>query len=219
MWKLYRADLLGKDLETNLRQIIVDARDNRHRILSVEHLLLSMLDNASAVEALQAHGIDIAEMRTLLADYIAKNTPTLSESDETDMQPAVVAQPTLAFHRVVQNAILKAKSTGQKAVAGKNILFFLLNEYDSYAVSLLNQRALYSLDETMKKEMDNSASSVYSHAGITDPHDPHRVAKNESLLAAGLMPKVSIDETGENLGFYSPDLGADTLAALAKAAR
>lgn len=220
MWKLYRADLLGKELESNLRQIIVDARNNRHKILSVEHLLLSMLDNASALEALQSHGItDIAEIRALLTDHIAKNTPLIPGSDETDMESAVVAKPTLAFHRIIQSAILQVKSTGQKEVSGNLVLFYLLREYDSYAVSLLNQRALYSLEEVMEKKDNAPASDIYSNAGTTDPNDPHRVAKNESLLAAGLMPMVSIDETGENLGFYSPDLGADTLAALAKAAR
>ena len=220
MWKLYRADLLGKELESNLRQIIVDARNNRHKILSVEHLLLSMLDNASALEALQSHGItDIAEIRALLTDHIAKNTPLIPSSDEADMESAVVAKPTLAFHRVIQSAILQVKSTGQKEVSGNLVLFYLLREYDSYAVSLLNQRALYSLEEVMEKKDNAPASDIYSNAGTTDPNDPHRVAKNESLLAAGLMPMVSIDETGENLGFYSPDLGADTLAALAKAAR
>ncbi|CAE6688170.1 Clp protease N-terminal domain-containing protein [Candidatus Nitrotoga fabula] len=221
MWKLYRADLLGKDLETSLRQIITDARNNRHKILSVEHLLLSMLDNVSAVETLQAHGIkDIEELRKLLVDHINQNTPLVPESSGSDEQPAVAAKPTLAFHRVIQSAILQVKSTGQKGVQGNLVLSYLLREYDTYAVSLLNQRALYSLEDLMEKKAEKSAGSdIYTNEGTTDPHDPHRVAKNESLLAAGLMPMVSIDETGENLGFYSPDLGADTLAALAKAAR
>jgi len=221
MWKLYRADLLGKDLETSLRQIITDARNNRHKTISVEHLLLSMLDNVSAIETLQANGItDIEELRKLLVDHINQNTPLVPESSGPDDQSVVVAKPTLAFHRVIQSAILQVKSTGQTGVQGNLVLSYLLREYDTYAVSLLNQRALYSLEDLMKNKSDKSSGSdIYSNEGTTDPHDPHRVAKNESLLAAGLMPMVSIDETGENLGFYSPDLGADTLAALAKAAR
>lgn len=214
MWKLYRADLLGKDLETNLRQIIVDARAKRHKILSVEHLLLAMLDNASAIEVLQSRGVDIEELRSLLIDFVNKNTPIAPDSNEFK------TQPTLAFHRVIQSAILHVKSTNKKEVFGRNILFFLLNEYDSHAVSLLNQRTIYTLDDDGTEKNDSSAvSNVYSNAGIIDPHDVHRAAKNESLLAAGLMPKVSIDETGANLGYYSADLGADTLAALANAAR
>lgn len=212
MWKLYRADLLGKELETNLQKIIIDARTKRHKALSVEHLLLSMLDNTSAIEVLQSCGVNIAELRVLLIDFIDKNTLSVPDSDEIN------SQPTLAFHRVVQNAILHVKSTNKKEVLGRNILAFMLNEYDSYAVSLLNQRTLYKLDDIDKN--DNSAvSNVYSNAGIVDPHDVHRIAKNESLLAAGLLPKVSVDETGANLGYYSADLGADTLAALAHAAR
>ncbi|CAH1202337.1 Clp R domain-containing protein [Candidatus Nitrotoga sp. BS] len=212
MWKLYRADLLGKELETNLQKIIIDARTKRHKALSVEHLLLSMLDNTSAIEVLQSCGVNIAELRVLLIDFIDKNTLAVPDSDEIN------SQPTLAFHRVVQNAILHVKSTNKKEVLGRNILAFMLNEYDSYAVSLLNQRTLYKLDDIDKN--DNSAvSNVYSNAGIVDPHDVHRIAKNESLLAAGLLPKVSVDETGANLGYYSADLGADTLAALAHAAR
>ena len=213
MWTLYRADLLGKELETNLHQTIVEARAKRHKILSTEHLLLAMLDNASAIEVLQSRGVDIEELRILLIDFVDKNTPIAPDSDEIN------TQPTLAFHRVIQSAILDVKSTNQKEVSGRNILVFLLNEYDCHAVSLLNQRAIYALDNSTDTNDSSAVSNVYSNAGIVDPHDVHRVAKNESLLAAGLMPKVSIDETGENLGYYSADLGADTLAALANAAR
>lgn len=213
MWKLYRADLLGKELETNLRQTIIEARAKRHKILSVEHLLLSMLDNTSAVEVMQSRGVNIEELRILLIDFIGKNTPVAPDSVEIN------TQPTLAFHRVIQSAILDVKSTNKKEVLGRNILVFLLNEYDSHAVSLLNQRNIYTLDDSTKKDDNSVASNVYSKVGIVDPHDVHRVAKNESLLAAGLMPKVSIDETGSNLGYYSADLGGDTLAALANAAR
>lgn len=213
MWKLYRADLLGKELEINLRQIIIEARAKRHKILSVEHLLLAMLDNPSATEILQSRGVDIEELRILLIDFVDKNTPIAPDSDEIN------TQPTLAFHRVIQSAILYVKSTNQKEVSGRNILAFLLNEYDSHATSLLNQRTIYTLDEGTEKKDGSVASNIYSNTGITDPHDVHRVAKNESLLAAGLMPKVSVDETGANLGYYSADVGADTLAALANAAR
>lgn len=213
MWKLYRADLLGKELETNLRQTIIEARAKRHKTLSVEHLLLAMLDNASAIEVLQSREINIEELRILLIDFIDKNTNIAADSDEVN------TQPTLAFHRVIQSAILDVKSTNKKEVLGRNILAFLLNEYDSHAVSVLNQRTLYTLDDSTKKNDNSAVSNVYSNAGIVDPNDVHRAAKNESLLAAGLMPKVSIDETGANLGYYSADLGADTLAALANAAR
>lgn len=213
MWKLYRADLLGKELETNLQQTIIEARAKRHKMLSVEHLLLAMLDNTSAVEVLQSRGVNIEELRILLIDFVAKNTPIVPDSDEIN------TQPTLAFHRVIQSAILDVKSTNKKEVLGRNVLAFLLNEYDSHAVSLLNLRTIYKLDDDTKKTDGSAVSNVYSDAGIVDPNDLHRTAKNESLLAAGLLPKVSIDETGENLGYYSADLGADTLAALANAAR
>ena len=213
MWKLYRADLLGKELETNLQQIIIDARAKRHKSLSVEQLLLAMLDNASAVEALQSRGVNIEELRGLLIDFVNQNTQIVPGSDEIN------TLPTLAFHRVVQSAILHVKSTNQKEVLGRNVLAFLLNEYDSYAVSLLNERTIYTLDDDTAKKDGSAVSNVYNNAGVVDPNDAHRAAKNKSLLDAGLLPKVSIDETGENLGYYSADLGADTLAALANAAR
>ncbi|MBK8571022.1 MAG: hypothetical protein IPN81_14520 [Nitrosomonadales bacterium] len=111
------------------------------------------------------------------------------------------------------------KSTNQKEVSGRNILVFLLNEYDSHATSLLNQRTIYTLDEGTEKKDGSAASSIYSNTGITDPHDCIVLPRMNRFLAAGLMPKVSIDETGANLGYYSADLGADTLAALANAAR
>ena len=162
MWKLYRADLLGKDLETNLRQTIIEARAKRHKILSVEHLLLAMVDNASAREALQSRGVDIEELRVLLIDFVDKNTPITPDSDELN------TQPTLAFHRVIQSEILQVKSTHKKEVSGRNILVFLLNEYDSYAVSLLNQRTIYTLDEDTEKKDSGAVSNVYSNAGIVD---------------------------------------------------
>ncbi|CAH1905619.1 Clp R domain-containing protein [Candidatus Nitrotoga sp. HW29] len=213
MWTLYRADLLGKELETNLRQTIVDARAKRHKALSVEHLLLTMLDNTSAVEILQSRGVNIEELRISLIDFIDKNTLIVPESDGLN------TQPTLAFHRIVQSAILDVKSTNKKEATGRDILVFLLNEYDSYAVSLLNQHAIYTLDDNTKKNDNSTVSNGYNNKPSVDPHDIHRAAKNESLLAAGLMPRVSIDETGANLGYYSADLGGDTLAALANAAR
>ena len=75
MWKLYRADLLGKELETNLQQIIIDARTKQHKILSVEHLLLAMLDNVSAVEILQSREVSVDELRVNLFE-IEQRVPT-----------------------------------------------------------------------------------------------------------------------------------------------
>ncbi len=132
--------MIAQELEVSLHLAFVEARQKRHEFITVEHLLLAMLDNPSAAHVLRACGADIEELRAVLNNFIATHTPTLPGSGEVD------TQPTVGFQRVIQRAILHVQSTNKKEVTGANILVALFSEKDSHAVFFLNQRAITRLD-------------------------------------------------------------------------
>ncbi|HEY5994380.1 MAG TPA: ATP-dependent Clp protease ATP-binding subunit ClpA [Gallionellaceae bacterium] len=132
--------MIAQELEVSLHLAFVEARQKRHQFITVEHLLLAMLDNPSAAQVLTACGADIEELRATLVKFIDSNTPILPENTEED------TQPTVGFQRVIQRAILHVQSTNKKEVNGANILVALFGEKDSHAVYFLNQRNLSRLD-------------------------------------------------------------------------
>ncbi|KXS32609.1 MAG: ATP-dependent Clp protease, ATP-binding subunit clpA [Candidatus Gallionella acididurans] len=132
--------MIAQELEVSLHLAFVEARQKRHEFITVEHLLLTMLDNASAAQVLRACGIDIEELRQVLADYISTHTPVTPGDQEVD------TQPTVGFQRVIQRAILHVQSTNKKEVTGANILVALFGEKDSHAVYFLTQRNVNRLD-------------------------------------------------------------------------
>jgi ATP-dependent Clp protease ATP-binding subunit ClpA len=132
--------MIAQELEVSLHLAFVEARQKRHEFITVEHLLLAMIDNASAAHVLRACGADIEELRAVLVDFIAAHTPVLPGSGEVD------TQPTVGFQRVIQRAILHVQSTNKKEVSGANILVALFSEKESHAVYFLNQRGITRLD-------------------------------------------------------------------------
>ena len=132
--------MIAQELEVSLHMAFMDARQKRHEYLSVEHLLLAMLDNPSAAEVLRACNVDIEHLRKQLAEFIDQHTPTLPGTDEAE------TQPTLGFQRVVQRAILHVQSSGKKEVTGANILVAIFGEKDSHAVYFLHQQNVSRLD-------------------------------------------------------------------------
>ncbi|HQU98073.1 MAG TPA: ATP-dependent Clp protease ATP-binding subunit ClpA [Nitrosomonas sp.] len=132
--------MIAPDLEVSLHMAFVESRQKRYEFITVEHLLLAMLDNASAVEVLNACLIDIADLREVLMDHVVRHTPVISGSDEVD------TQPTLGFQRVIQRAILHVQSSGKKEVTGANVLVSIFGEKDSHAVYFLEQRGVTRLD-------------------------------------------------------------------------
>ncbi len=132
--------MIAQELEVSLHLAFVEARQKRHEFITVEHLLLAMLDNPSAAHVLRACGGDVDELRAVLTDFITTHTPTLPGSGEVD------TQPTVGFQRVIQRAILHVQSTNKKEVTGANILVAMFSEKDSHAVFFLNQRAITRLD-------------------------------------------------------------------------
>jgi len=108
--------MIAQELEVSLHMAFVEARQKQHEFITVEHLLLAMLDNPSAAEVLKACGVDLDELRGVLSDFIQEHTPRLAPHSDAD------TQPTQGFQRVIQRAILHVQSSGKKEVTGANVL-------------------------------------------------------------------------------------------------
>ena len=134
--------MIAQELEVSLHMAFVEARQQRHEFITVEHLLMALLDNPSAAEVLRACSASIDELRKSLAQFIKENTPTVGGADEVD------TQPTLGFQRVIQRAIMHVQSTGsgKKEVTGANVLVAIFGEKDSHAVYYLHQQGVTRLD-------------------------------------------------------------------------
>ena len=108
--------MIAQELEVSLHMAFMEARQKRHEFITVEHLLLAMLENPSALEVLRACGADVQALKKLIGDFVDEHTPIVAEGDESD------TQPTLGFQRVIQRAILHVQSSGKKEVTGANVL-------------------------------------------------------------------------------------------------
>ena len=123
--------MIGKDLEECLHAAFLAARQDRHQHLTVEHLLLALLDNASAATLLRGCGANMTKLRRELGRLLAELTPLAQEGQEVD------TQPTLAFQRVLQRALLEGKMKGDREVTGADVLLAIFEEKDANAVRLL----------------------------------------------------------------------------------
>jgi ATP-dependent Clp protease ATP-binding subunit ClpA len=134
--------MIAQELEVSLHMAFVEARQQRHEFITVEHLLMALLDNPSAAEVLRACSANTDDLRKSLAQFIKENTPTVGGVDEVD------TQPTLGFQRVIQRAIMHVQSTGsgKKEVTGANVLVAIFGEKDSHAVYYLHQQGVTRLD-------------------------------------------------------------------------
>src|SRR3974390_1546650 len=132
--------MIAQELEVSLHMAFVEARQKRHEFITVEHLLLALLDNPTAAAVLRACAANIAELRQALGDCITAHTPTVAGTEEID------TQPTLGFQRVIQRAILHVQSSGKKEVTGANVLVAIFGEKDSHAVYFLHQQGVTRLD-------------------------------------------------------------------------
>jgi ATP-dependent Clp protease ATP-binding subunit ClpA len=134
--------MIAQELEVSLHMAFVEARQQRHEFITVEHLLLALLDNPSAAEVLRACAANIDDLRKNLTQFIKDNTPVVPGAEEID------TQPTLGFQRVIQRAIMHVQSTsnGKKEVTGANVLVAIFGEKDSHAVYYLHQQGITRLD-------------------------------------------------------------------------
>lgn len=132
--------MLSKELEVSLNEAFNQARDKHHEYITVEHLLLALLDNSSANSVLQACGADLNLLASELDEYLDKNTPVFGDVVGGEVQP------TLGFQRVLQRAVFHVQSSGKKEVVGANVLVAMFGEQESQAVYLLSQQNVNRLD-------------------------------------------------------------------------
>ena len=132
--------MFSKDLEVTIGHCYKQAREQRHEFMTVEHLLLALTENQSALGALRACGVDLPRLSSDLEKIIAETVPVLPSGDERD------TQPTLGFQRVLQRAVYHVQSSGRKEVTGANVLVAIFGEKDSHAVYFLHQQEITRLD-------------------------------------------------------------------------
>ncbi len=182
--------MIAQELEVSLHMAFVEARQQRHEFITVEHLLLALLDNPSAAEVLKACSANIDDLRKALANFIKDNTPQVAGSDDVD------TQPTLGFQRVIQRAIMHVQSTGsgKKEVTGANVLVAIFGEKDSHAVYYLHQQGVTRLDVV----------NFIAH-GIkkSDPPEPVKSGENQAESDDGAAEK---NEKSSPLEQYTQNL-------------
>ena len=172
--------MLNLELEVTLNLAFKDARVSRHEYMTVEHLLLALLDNREAARVLRGCGVNIELLRHDLRTFIENTTPLLPEhADETD------TQPTLGFQRVLQRAVFHGQSSGKDEVGGASVLVAIFSEADSHAVYLLNQHNVQRLDVVsyISHGVDNERSEPNAQQSDAEGEDGEREAGSNPLLA------------------------------------
>jgi ATP-dependent Clp protease ATP-binding subunit ClpA len=182
--------MIAQELEVSLHMAFVEARQKRHEFITVEHLLLALLDNPTAAEVLRACGANMEELRKHLVQHIGEQTPRIAQDREID------TQPTLGFQRVIQRAILHVQSSGKKEVTGANVLVAIFGEKDSHAVYYLQQQGITRLDVV----------NYISH-GITKTPQPHQGKSEQEAEQEG-----EAQTANSPLDNYTQNLNALALA-------
>jgi len=182
--------MLSRDLEVTLNSAFKRARELRHEYMTVEHLLLGLLDNASAVQVLNACGSDLSKLREELEQFVTQTTPALPEESERD------TQPTLGFQRVLQRAVFHVQSSGKQEVTGANVLVAIFSEQESQAVYFLKQQEIARIDVV----------NYISH-GIAKSEDTG--ADGESETDAQFNQNASSEERTSNLDGYCTNLNKE----------
>lgn len=179
--------MLSKELEASLNVAFNEARNKRHEYITVEHLLLALLDNSSASSVLKACGADLSRLKTELSQYLDENTPVFHEDQLGEVQP------TLGFQRVLQRAVFHVQSSGKKEVTGANVLVAIYGEQESQAIYLLHQQDVNRLDivnyvshgiSKVSEEDSHMESEVQNEEGVESDSSPlDKYATNLNMKA------------------------------------
>jgi ATP-dependent Clp protease ATP-binding subunit ClpA len=196
--------MISQELEVSLHMAFMDARQKRHELITVEHLLLAMIDNPSASEVLNACGAKIEKLRSDISGHIDEHTPIVSGNDDVD------TQPTLGFQRVIQRAMLHVQSSGKKEVTGANVLVAIFGEKESNAVYFLHQQGIARLDvvnfiahgiskvtETQNKESINSESD--SEIKINKSLESYTINLNKLVAENKIDPLIGREQEVERV--------------------
>ncbi|CAB9493833.1 ATP-dependent Clp protease ATP-binding subunit ClpA [Alteromonas macleodii] len=177
--------MLNKELEQTLNDAFVFAREHRHEFMTVEHLLLALLDNSAARDALKACGADIEAIKSELLSFVKDTTPLILDDQLNERE----TQPTLGFQRVLQRAVFHVQSSGKDEVTGANVLVAIFSEQESQAVYILKKSDVTRLDVV------NFISHGVSKADDDEPVNPEASEEGESS-----------EEGGSALSKYATDL-------------
>ncbi|MFT5691984.1 MAG: ATP-dependent Clp protease ATP-binding subunit ClpA [Oceanicoccus sp.] len=181
--------MLSKDLEQTLNQAFKVARTKRHEFMTVEHLLLSLIDNDVAADVLLACGADLNQLRSELVDFVDSTTPLIPDREaERD------TQPTLGFQRVLQRAVFHVQSSGKNEVTGANVLVAIFSEQESQAVYFLKQQTVARLD--VVNYLTHGISKV---AGHSDHGIDHNQQQSDEEQVATEKEKSPLDNFSTNL--------------------
>jgi len=192
--------MIAQELEVSLHMAFVEARQKRHEFITVEHLLLALLDNPSAAETLRACGGNIEQLRKDLNRFIDEHTPSIDGKDDID------TQPTLGFQRVIQRAILHVQSSGKKEVNGANVLVAIFGEKDSHAVYYLQKQGITRLD--VVNFISHGISKVQPQAARPEPEAE---AEGEQAAAPGSLENYTINLNAlAQQGKIDPLIGRDS---------
>ena len=174
--------MIAQELEVSLHMAFVEARQKRHEFITVEHLLLALLDNPSAAETLRACGGNIEQLRKDISRFIDEHTPSIEGKDDID------TQPTLGFQRVIQRAILHVQSSGKKEVNGANVLVAIFGEKDSHAVYYLQKQGITRLD--VVNFISHGISKIPQQAARSEPESE---VESEQQAAPGSLESYTIN--------------------------
>ena len=201
--------MLSKDLETTLNVAFREARSKRHEYMTVEHLLLALIDNDSAAKVMRACGANLNELRRELTNFVDETTPLIPASDMSRE-----TQPTLGFQRVLQRAVFHVQSSGKKEVTGANVLVAIFSEQESQAVYFLKKQSVARIDvvnyiahgiskvsdETHNLEdhsHDVQEDDQVSDGSSKSPLESYATNLNEQALAGRIDPLVGRDSEVE----------------------
>ncbi len=194
--------MLSKELEFTLNNAFKEARNRRFEFMTVEHLLLALIDNPTAAQVLRACGGDLDTLRDELDSFVEDNTPLLDENDTRE------TQPTLGFQRVLQRAVFHVQSSGKKEVTGANVLVAIFGEQDSQTVYLLNKQGITRLDvvnyishgiaknsQEEQEESDEASGEFVGEEGEVDarPLDKYATNLNVKAQAGEIDPLIGRD--------------------------
>lgn len=200
--------MLSKELEITLNLAFKGARSKRHEFMTVEHLLLALIDNESAANVLRACGANLNVLRQELVEFVDSTTPLIPEADNERE-----TQPTLGFQRVLQRAVFHVQSSGKSEVTGANVLVAIFSEQESQAVYYLKQQSVARIDvvnyithgitkvsgetdngsESGHEQSDDEAVSTTTESGAGNPLDSYATNLNEMALQGRIDPLVGRD--------------------------
>ena len=198
--------MISQELEVTLHMAFVDARQQRHEFITVEHLLLALIDNPSASDILKACAVDNETLKKSLINFIQENTPKVGGTEEVE------TQPTLGFQRVIQRAIMHVQSTsnGKREVTGANVLVAIFGEKDSHAVYYLHQQGVSRLD--IVNFIAHGISKTQPNVNVGDEGTVENDTQKASSQAASTSQKPTpLDQYTQDLNKRASDGKIDPL--------